>query len=72
MRGYYEQLRQLKRNVKLLRNIQRTKNQSAKTRSMSRPIISKETESVIKALPVRKISGLDGFTGEFYQTFKKN
>ena len=39
---------------------------------MNRSIISKETESVVKKLPKKESLGPDdGFTGKFYQTFKK-
>ena len=40
---------------------------------MKRPIISNEVDSVmIKIkLPTNKNSGLEGFTGEFYQTFRE-
>lgn len=37
--------------------------------SLNRPIMSKETEVVMKTFPHTK--GSDGFSGEFYQTFKK-
>jgi len=39
--------------------------------NVNRPITSTEIETVFKNLSRNRSPGLDGFTGKFYQTFRK-
>ena len=76
MRDYYKQLYankmdKLEEKDKCLEkhNVLRQNQEGIQNRN--RPITSTEIETVIKNLPKNNNPGPDGFTGEFYQTFRE-
>ena len=75
-RDYYKQLYANKMDAleemdKFLEKHKLPKLNQKEIENMNRPITSTEIETVIKNLPTNKIPGPDGFTGEFYQTFRE-
>ena len=42
-----------------------------KVENMNRPVTNIEIETVSENLPTNRSSGPDGFTGEFYETFRE-
>ena len=76
MRDYYKQLYANKMdNVeetdKFLVNHNLPRLNQEKGEKINRTITSSEIEIVVKSLPTNKSLGPDGFTGEFYQTFRE-
>ena len=70
MRDYYKQLYANEMDKFLEKHNLLRLNQEKKE-NINRPIRSTDIETVIKNLPTNKSPRPDGFTGEFYQTFRE-
>ena len=76
MRDYYKQLYankmdNMKEIEKFLEKHNLPRLNQEEIENIKRPITSIEIETMIKNLPKNKSMGPDGFTGEFYQTFRE-
>ena len=76
LRDYYKQLYDnkmdnLEETDKFLERYNLPRLNQEETDNMNRLTTSNEIENVIKNLPTNKSPGPDGFTGEFYQTFRE-
>ena len=75
MRDYYKQLYankmdNLEEMDRFLEKYNLLRMNQEEIENMNRPITSTEIETVIKNLPTNTSPGPDGFTGEFYPTFR--
>ena len=67
---YYNKMDNLEEMNKFLERYNLPRLTQEEIENMNRPITSNEIETVIKNLPTNKSPGPDGFTGEFYPTFR--
>ena len=75
IRDYYKQLYankmdNLEKMDKFLETYNLPRLNQEEVENMNRQITSNEIETMIKNLPTNKSPRPDGFTGEFYQTFR--
>ena len=76
MRDYYKQpyankMDKLEETDKFLENHNLPRLNQEEIENINRPITSTEIETMIKNLPTNTCPGPEGFTGEFYQTFRE-
>ena len=76
MRNYYKQLyankmENLEELEKLLQKHNLPRLNQEEIDNINKPVTSTEIETVIKNFPTNRSPGPDGFTGEFYQTFRE-
>ena len=76
IRDYYEQLYgnkmyNMEEMNRFLQKLSLPRMNQEEIEIMTNTIASTEMEAVIKSLPKNKTPGPDGFTGEFYQTFRE-
>ena len=69
---YANKMDNLEEMDKFLEKYSLPKLNQEETKNLNRPITNTEIETVIKNIPTNKSPGSDGFTGEFYQMFRKN
>ena len=61
----------LEERDKFLKKYNLSKLNQEEIENLNRPITSMEIETAIRNLPANKSPGPDGFTAEFYQTFRE-
>ena len=68
---YMWSMREREKSIEFLERYNLPRLNQEEIENMKRQITSNEIETVIKNLPTNKSPGPDGFTGEFYQTFRE-